>query len=83
MDFEHDVRVASHEVRLFPTIRISSPREAELRATAALLAIVPAVSELGRAVVKAAGGPFGRIRCYTEVPSEPVEQRDIPIASRL
>lgn len=57
-----------HEVRLFPSVSISSGREAELRATASLLAIAKAVSEFGRAVVDIAGGPKGRLDCYTEVP---------------
>lgn len=57
-----------HEVRLFPTIRVSSEREAELRATASLLATIRAVSEFGRTIVKLAGGPAGRLYCFTEVP---------------
>jgi len=73
MDFDTDEQVRSHEVRLFPTIRIGSIREAELRATAGLLAIVKAVSEFGRAIVKEAGGPVGRLSCYTEVPFTPTD----------
>ena len=57
-----------HEVRLFPSAHISGTREAELRAAASLLAMVRAVSEFGRVFVRAAGGPAGRISCYTEVP---------------
>ena len=56
-----------HEVRLFPSAHISGTREAELRAAASLLAMVRAVSEFGRIFVRAAGGPAGRILCYTEV----------------
>ena len=56
-----------HEARLFPSAHISSTREAELRAASSLLAMVRAVSEFGRIVVRAAGGPGGRIACYTEV----------------
>ncbi len=67
MSLDKDV-LARHEVRLFPSVRISSGREAELRATASLLAIAKAVSEFGRAVVKMAGGPGGKLDCYTEVP---------------
>lgn len=67
MDYESD-QIRAHAVRLFPTVRISSPREAELRATASLLAMIRAVSEFGRAFVKAAGGPAGSISCFTEVP---------------
>ena len=55
------------EVRLFPSAHISGTREAELRAAASLLAMVRAVSEFGRVFVRAAGGPAGRITCYTEV----------------
>jgi hypothetical protein len=56
-----------HEVRLFPSAHISGTREAELRAAASLLAMVRAVSQFGRLFVRAAGGPAGRISCYTEV----------------
>ena len=66
----HSDRLEGHEVRLFPSAHISSTREAELRATASLLAMVRAVSEFGRIVVRAAGGPAGRISCYTEASCE-------------
>ena len=66
----HSDRLEGHEVRLFPSAHISSTREAELRATASLLAMVRAVSEFGRIVVRAAGGPAGRISCYTEASFE-------------
>lgn len=56
------------EVRLFPSHHISSIREAELRATASFLSVARAVSKFGRWVVAIAGGPVGRLRCYTEVP---------------
>ncbi|WP_337288933.1 hypothetical protein [Candidatus Methylomirabilis sp.] len=59
---------AEHEVRLFPSVHVSSEREAELRATASLLATMRAVSEFGRTIVKLAGGPAGRLCCFTEVP---------------
>ena len=39
------------EVRLFPSVHLSSDREAELRATASLLAAIHAVSEFGRRIV--------------------------------
>ena len=68
-------RLREHEVRLFPVIRISSDREAELRATSALLAMVCAVSEFGRAVVKIAGAPAGKLSCYTEVSFEGVPSK--------
>ena len=63
----HDDRLEGHEVRLFPSAHISGTREAELRAAASLLAMVRAVSEFGRIVVRAAHGPSGRISCYAEV----------------
>ena len=66
----HSDSLEGHEVRLFPSAHISSTREAELRAAASLLAMVRAVSEFGRIVVRAAGGPAGRISCYTEASFE-------------
>lgn len=56
-----------HEVRLFSGVSITSDREAEMRATSAFLSITKAVSEFGRAIIKASGGPAGNIECYTEV----------------
>ena len=56
------------KVRLFPSVHIRSDREAELRATASLLAVIRAVSEFGRTIVRIAGGPKGRLSCFTEVP---------------
>ncbi len=64
------MRDTDHLVRLFPTAHITSEREAELRATAALLSMVMSVSEFGRAVVRAAGGPAGQLECLTEVPMQ-------------
>ena len=55
------------EVRLFPSVHINGQREAELRATASLLAVLRAVSEFGKRVVRIAGGPAGKLSCYTEV----------------
>ena len=68
MDVDDPKMLQQHEVRLFPTLRISSDREAELRATASLLAMARAVSEFGRSFVRMAGGPAGRLTAYTEVP---------------
>jgi hypothetical protein len=61
-------KLDGHRVRLFPSNDIRSEREAELRAASTLLAVVAAVSEFGRRVVSLAGGPAGRLDCYTEVP---------------
>ncbi len=71
--FDGDLDHVENEVRLFPSLRISSDREAEQRATAALLAMIKGVAEFGRAVVKLAGGPGGKISCYTEVCFPPFE----------
>lgn len=68
-DFNYPT-LKNHEVRLFPTAGIKSEKEAEMRATAALLAMVRAVAEFGGAIIKEAGGPGGKTRnvqCYTEV----------------
>jgi len=73
LDFDHDDQLKTHEVRLFPPVRISSEREAELRATAALLVIVKGVSAFGRTIVKMAGGPVGKVSCFTEVSFPPFE----------
>ena len=70
IDFRSIGHLQEHEARLFPVVRISSDREAELRATSAFLAMVRAVSEFGRAIVKLAGGPAGNLTCYTEVSFE-------------
>jgi hypothetical protein len=68
MPFEETEQAKDYLVRLFPTVRIATTGEAETRATAALLAMLRAVSEFGRVIVKLAGGPAGKIECYTEVP---------------
>jgi len=68
MTTKQDATMSGHEVRLFPTVHIKSDREAELRATASLLAVIRAVSEFGKRIVRLAGGPAGRLSCFTEVP---------------
>ena len=70
MNFEEIGGLSDREVRLFPTAHITSIREAELRATAAPLAMIRAVSEFGRVVTKLAGAPAGRVSCYTELAFE-------------
>lgn len=61
-------KLEPRRVRLFPSHDIRSEREAELRAASTLLAVAKAVSEFGRRIVSMAGGPAGRLECYTEVP---------------
>ena len=69
MDFLNDVKLSKHETRLFPSDFIRSESEAEMRATASLLAMVRAVSEFGREAIHRAGARHlmrGELRCYTE-----------------
>jgi len=67
MTTQQDRTLNEYEVRLFPSVHITTDREAELRATASLLAIIRAVSEFGRRIVRLSGGPVGRLSCFTEV----------------
>lgn len=53
--------------RLISTAGMRSADEQEQRATAALLAVMRAVPEFGRALVDEVGGPKGRISTFTEV----------------
>lgn len=72
------------EVRLFPSVHLSSDREAELRATASLLAVIRAVSEFGRRIVSLSNGPKGQLSCYTEISAKFEEIRgDAPKTFRL
>jgi hypothetical protein len=57
-----------HEARLIPTSGINGAEEQERRATSALLAVMSAVKEYGRAIVKPFGAPAGTIETYIEVP---------------
>lgn len=57
-----------HEARLIPTSGINGAEEQERRATSALLAVMTAVKEYGRALVKPLGAPAGSIETYIEVP---------------
>jgi len=59
---------AWHEARLIPTSGINGAEEAERRATSALLAVMCAVREFGRALTKPMGAPAGTIEAYIEVP---------------
>jgi hypothetical protein len=57
-----------HEARLIPTSGINGAEEQERRATSALLAVMNAVKEFGRAIVKPLGAPAGSLECFIEVP---------------
>ena len=57
-----------HEARLIPTSGINGAEEQERRATSALLAVMTAVREFGRALTKPFGAPAGNVETYIEVP---------------
>ena len=59
-----------HEARLIPTSGINGAEEQERRATSALLAVLSAVSEFGRSIVRPLGAPAGKVECFIEVPFE-------------
>ena len=75
-DFERDESLLRHKVRLFSCDSITSQKQAERRAVSALLAMIRSVAEFGRALVKLAGGPAGRIECFAEVPL-PAQRGDV------
>ncbi|HEX8582689.1 MAG TPA: hypothetical protein VF640_10185, partial [Acidimicrobiales bacterium] len=57
-----------HAARLIPTSGISGADEQERRATSALLAVMAAVREFGRAITRPLGAPAGTIETFIEVP---------------
>ncbi len=57
-----------HQARLIPTSGINGADEQERRATSALLAVMTAVREFGRALATPLGAPAGPIEAYIEVP---------------
>jgi hypothetical protein len=59
---------AWHEARLIPTTGINGAPEQERRATSALLAVMSAVKEFGRALTQPLGAPAGPVETYIEVP---------------
>lgn len=67
-----------HEARLIPTSGINGAEEQERRATSALLAVVSAVREFGRALTKPLGAPAGAVETYIEVPFALREKRLYP-----
>ena len=55
--------------RLIPTSGIKGTREQEMRATSALLSVLTAVDEFGKAIVRdKLGAPAGEIQTFLEVP---------------
>jgi len=57
-----------HQARLIPTSGINGAEEQEGRATSALLAVMTAVREFGRALTQPLGAPAGRVETFIEVP---------------
>jgi hypothetical protein len=57
-----------HQARLIPTSGINGAEEQERRATSALLAVLTAVREFGRALTMPLGAPAGQIETFIEVP---------------
>ena len=56
-----------HAARLIPTTGIGGQDEQEQRATSSLLAVMQAVPEFSRALLKYLDAPAGRIRTFSEV----------------
>jgi hypothetical protein len=79
MTFDWNILKSHYTVRLIPNPR-GTP---ELRAVAALLAMVKGVSEFGGRVSKRAGGPRYKdmrryVECFTEVPFEVLSGETLP-----
>ncbi|HSK50249.1 MAG TPA: hypothetical protein VK889_07110 [Solirubrobacterales bacterium] len=56
--------------RLIPVAGIRGQEEQEIRAASSLLAVMGAVDEFGRGLMREIGAPAGRIATFTEVPLE-------------
>lgn len=67
-----------HAARLIPTSGIKGPDEQEWRATSALLAVMTAVKELSRALLRPLGAPSGATETFIEVPFDLGERRATP-----
>jgi hypothetical protein len=67
-----------HAARLIPTSGINGPDEQERRGTSALLAVMGAVREFGRALTAPLGAPAAALECFIEVPLEIEGRRVIP-----
>jgi hypothetical protein len=57
-----------HRARLIPISGVNGAQEQERRATSALLAVIGAVREFGRAVTAPLGAPTGQIEAFIQVP---------------
>lgn len=64
--------------RLIPTSGINGAEEQERRATSALLAVMGAVKEFGRALTGPLGAPAGQLETFIEVPFDLAGRRIFP-----
>lgn len=69
---------AWHGARLIPTSGISGADEQERRATSALLAVMAAVKEFGRAITGPLGAPAGNLESFIEVPFRLGDHKHFP-----
>ncbi|MET1073039.1 MAG: hypothetical protein ABWY11_10380 [Umezawaea sp.] len=67
-----------HAARLIPTSGINGADEQERRATSALLAVMSAVREFGRALTQPLGAPAAVVRTFIEVPFDLDGRKVIP-----
>jgi hypothetical protein len=67
-----------HAARLIPTSGINGADEQERRATSALLAVMSAVREFGRALTQPLGAPAAAVRTFIEVPFQLDGRKVIP-----
>ncbi len=63
--------------RLIPVAGIRGQEEQEIRGASSLLAVMGAVDEFGRSLLKEIGAPAGRISTYTEVPLKTAEGKTL------
>ena len=63
--------------RLIPVAGIRGQEEQEIRGASSLLAVMTAVDEFGRSLLKEIGAPAGRIKTYTEVPLKTPEGKTL------
>jgi hypothetical protein len=63
--------------RLIPVAGIRGQDEQEIRAASSLLAVMGAVDEFGKALLREVGAPAGRITTFTEVPLKDAEGKTL------
>ena len=68
-----------HRARLIPISGLGGQEEKERRSASALLAVVGAVKEVGRAHLAPVGAPAGTISTYCAAPFARAEDRKLPV----